>query len=231
MTATMLIGSTSLSALIVSSTGDVNVVTPVPGTDINNDYENSTEVTVFDELQDVTLNRVLSIDAAIPAPGSALTYDDAGDFSSSTIAVGEVVSSHYLFNETISGGPFNYTGSITFSDEIIGVQVFANTVDDPFISQVDLTSVVSGIDYGYSALTDMAFSGGQADEFTISGDRKTFTFDFNTSNLDMAVRIFTQESTATAVPEPETYLIIGSTLLICYFGIRRRALAKLQKSP
>lgn len=103
----------------VASTGGAVVEVAPPASVALDAFESNTQIRVFDEQQGVVLGGPLAVN--ISAPG---LYDDPVDLTPAVIPAGTEVSSHLLhFDIIFTGTPLSATGTVTFSDRIIGVIV------------------------------------------------------------------------------------------------------------
>jgi hypothetical protein len=151
---------------------------------------------VFDE-QSVVLVSPIALE--ISAPG---TYASLASLTPGTIPAGSAVSSFYLhsFGPDISGNVFS--GSITFSTPILGVEgLAAGLTATNFLGSPTTTYFTTDAGQSFEF-------GSQIDSLTISADRRTLTFLNETFNAPDDLRIVTASPT-TATPEPSSLLLIG----------------------
>ena len=124
--AALFVAAAAASAAVVSTTGGM-VHVPPPASLMQDQLASFTEAFVFDELQDVTLTSPIPVD--ITEPG---TYDDDTDLTNSgVLPAGIVVDSHLMHaDKPGSGDEFaNITGTVTFDNDIVGIQVLGATLN------------------------------------------------------------------------------------------------------
>jgi hypothetical protein len=196
LTLSLLLSPAAVKADAISVTGQATLVAPPPDATAHT----GAATLGFDE-QSLTLSSPLAVE--ISTPGS---YASLASLTPGTIAAGTAVSSFYVhsFGPDISGNVFS--GSITFSTPILGVDALAaGLVATNFLGAP--TTTYSTTDVGQS----FEF-GSQIDSLTISADRLTLTFLNETFNAPDDLRIITA-NTATATPEPSGLLLLGVGLM------------------
>lgn len=190
----LLLSPAAVKADIISFTGDVTVVAPPSSVDLT---DTGAAALLFAE-QSLVLSSPLAVD--ISAPGS---YASLASLTFGTIAPGTDVSSYYLhtwYSTDILGTV--YSGSITFSTPILGVEALSPSLvnTNSLLGSPTTTYTTFVLNQGYEF-------GTQIDSLTISGD--TLTFLNETYGKPDDLRIIT----ATSVPEPSTLLMLGTGLL------------------
>lgn len=202
----LLVSPAAVKADTISTTGDATVVSPPSSVKTGTGAESI----VFAE-QTVVLSSALAVDAS--KPGS---YGDfgLGSLTPGTIATGTDVSSFYLhsWDSTDTSGTV-YSGSITFSTAILGVEALdASLVATNSILGVPTTTY-------FSTVSAQGFEvGSQIDQFTISGDTLTYTDE--TFGAPDDLRILTAAPTPT--PEPSSLLLLGTALFALVGAARRK---------
>jgi hypothetical protein len=154
---------------LVSSTGAVNYIgaMPVP-LDLRLDQKQSdTDIFVFDEMQNLTLASALSVDIT-----SAGSYDQKSDLTPGKIPAGAVVNSYLIHVDPVdySSGLVWYTGSITFSNRILGVITETKTLNDS-----DSVVGVGTTTYSTSTLRGLEWTNQDKVIVSISPDNMTMT--------------------------------------------------------
>ena len=192
----LLLSPAAVKADIVGVTGQATIVAAPPDATAHT----GADALVFDELS-VVLSSPLPVE--ISTPGS---YATLASLTPGTIAAGTDVSSFYLhsFGPDISGDIFS--GSITFSTPILGVEALApGLIHSNFLGSPTTTYATTNVGQSFEF-------GSQIDSLTISADRLTLTFLNETFNAQDDLRIITAKTAAT-VPEPSGLLLLGVALM------------------
>lgn len=171
----------------------------------------------FEEDQNVTLTGDVDVNHVVSAPGaSSIVFDDDSDLTDGSIASGTTgVSSYYFYfrpdDETNASKQIEAT--FLFSNEIIGFMTSGGRGSET-LDSTPAELALDGTTYGHTTLEFTAPGTCDiCDTITISADRKTATVEFHTTTSYDTLRILTRNN-ATAVPEPETYLLMGGTLSV-----------------
>ncbi len=187
-------------ALISGSAGKVIRLSSAPASVKLNALQNATNTYAFDEQQGATLTSAIAVDAIDPG-----TY---GSFpsGSATIPAGTLVSSHLIHSDI----PFRRftarrTGSVTFANDIIGVVASTDK-----LAASDTLGATGTLYAGTTQWRGLESSENGfpaiGDNFTISADRRTVSFDINTYVMD-EIRVITNHgnplvTSITDTPDP-----------------------------
>jgi uncharacterized repeat protein (TIGR01451 family) len=181
-------------ALITSSTGQLVKLTAPPADVRLDKLQNATAAVAFDERQGATLSAPVKVDYVNPGTYSVFS---AGN---TQIPAGTVVDSHLIHSDPPSK---NYTarrtGSVTFSDQILGVIVTTSR-----LASSDAAVGAPGTLYSGSLFLRGLES--IEDKFTISADRLTLSFDIRTTAVMDEIRVLTgahTNLTTTIADEPD----------------------------
>jgi uncharacterized repeat protein (TIGR01451 family) len=188
-------------AAVVSTTGTIIQVAAPPNVS-RDQAESPTNPIAFDELQGVTLASPLVVNYVVPGPHTATILDGK-------LPTGTILDSHLVHNDPVKGtSKARRLGTVTFSDEIIGViTATSRLAASDFLGAPG--TVYGGTTYarGFEGSVDI-HGHNNSDRYSISPDRKTISLDFKTSALD-EIRILTHhadtlETTIVDSPDPVT---------------------------
>lgn len=188
---------------IVSTGGSAELIA-APADARLNALTSATQVRVWNERQFVTLADGLTVNAS--APG---LYNGPADLSSSVIASGTVISSHYVHFDSPAGTSANATGALRFDGDIVGVICVGDSGTDRFLDRSDFLS--SGTLYG-DGIEARGMELSNNEFFRISNDRRGIEFSMRISNPGDFIRVVT-------VPAPSVAALGGIGLA---FASRRR---------
>ncbi|QOJ14699.1 MAG: hypothetical protein HRU75_08630 [Planctomycetia bacterium] len=147
-------------AEITCATGDV--VATAPPSNVDGLLDTACRIWVFEEPQGRALSAALAVQAVEPG-----LYDDAGDLVALEIPAGTRIASHYVY---LNGCGSTVSGSVTFSDDIVGVIV------TPAVLNASNGLSASAVRYPTLAQTGAGLELAPAgDRFTIEADRRTLT--------------------------------------------------------
>lgn len=193
----------SASASIVATSGAATQIARPADAQLNV-LTSSTVVYAWDEAQDVALDRDVTVDAI--APG---LYNDSTDLGSFVLAAGTRVSSHYIHFDSPSTSSATASGSVTFSDDIIGVVVRNGTG----LRRLDLTDFL-GLGTLFTPNVDQRGLelGANGDVFGISLSSRRIEFSLRITNPGDFIRVLT-------VPTPGAAAMLGLAGLA---ALRRR---------
>jgi hypothetical protein len=200
--------SVPLHADIVSFTGQVSLIPPPPDARVNSVLESNTVAPLFIEQIGHVLGANLTVDFTSTGLHNANPVGPLPVILAST-----EVDSFYLVSDPIGSDPNNnrtFSGSITFSTDILGVVA----LDPEFASSNGILGH-SGTLYSNSGV---GLELGAPDNFTISADRRTITFAFESNTAADDLRIVT----ASSVPEPSSILLLGTIVAIGLGGAKRK---------
>lgn len=193
----------SASASIIATSGSATQIARPADAQLNV-LTSSTVIYAWDEAQGVALDRDVTVDAV--APG---LYNDNTDLGSFVIAAGTVVSSHYIHFDSPSSTSAAASGSVTFSDDIIGVIVRNGTG----FRRLDLSDFL-GLGTLFTPNLDQRGLelGSNADTFGISLSARRIEFSLRIANPGDFIRVLT-------VPAPSAAAMLGLAGLA---ALRRR---------
>lgn len=154
---------------LISSTGAVNYISPIPSDLSLDKYESDTDIFVFDEMRNLTLTSALSVDIAV-----AGTYNDAGDLvgAGGIIGAGTIVNSYIVHVDPVGTptGLVTYQGSITLSNKILGL-----IVNTSGLNNTDSVLGASGTSYDTSTMRGLEFTSQDQVELWVSPDGMAMT--------------------------------------------------------
>lgn len=140
-------------------------------------------VRLFDERQDVTLNKPLMVDISTPG-----TYERTEDLTPFSIPAGTIVDSHFLHADTVGKAKVRLQGSVTFDADIIGVIVTDGSLDKSDRLGASATRYPEDLELRGLELTGRRHGG---DLVTLSADLRTLTFDVTFSSVLDQIRVIT----------------------------------------
>ena len=177
-------------------TGQVAIINAPKTVEVNK-LEDNNYAKLFAEQTNTTLSSQLTVDAS-----KVGSYSHESSFRPANILEGTKVNSYYLHADRV-GSPATFQharGSITFNEPILGVVTTQGNLN--------LSDVLGSKNTVYSKAgrnidgTDMI----NPDWFSISEDRKTITFDFQTSTASDDVRIITAATPLSNVEVEKVFL-------------------------
>lgn len=211
----------SIEAKIVSTSGAVvNFSASPPASVDNNADTSSTIITSFDESLNVTTPAGVMVQLLSPVVGNL--YDSRSEFSPLVpLPSGIQVDSHYINFDNVPTVPdTRLTGTIGFDGDILAV-----IVND--FPPTNGTFGRAGVIYGTGPLFTASimsagleligdpFVPGTEDNFTLTTS-KELSLSFANGGAPDQIRVLTQ---SVPIPEPRTYLLIGSALA-CIFLLK-----------
>ncbi len=196
-------------AEISDTSGAVSKISPPPSV-VGGALESDTIIYSFDEQQGVTLRSPLTVDYLITS--TPFKINGGKDAPEGTLSAGMVINSHYFhFDPERKAKEKNYIpiGSATFvGEEIIAVIV---TTDNLIASN--------------NILGDLGTAYAPSGELGIGLEKRDF-LKIDTSSLDITLAELSGADNfrvlTVSIPEPSTYLIITSGLLLVYFLAHRK---------
>lgn len=199
LTIASLVAACAAHAQIVGVTGSA-VNSPAPASVVPNVTESNTNTLVFFEGSSI-LASVLDVDAINPG-----TYTSAQNLS---IAAGTSISTYYLHSDRVNTSPTqSYAGSVTFAQRIIGVIGRSARLDSSDFLGNPMTTYGTGD-------VDRQWEFANGEQFTISGDGLTLTYQSTLNTSADQLRIVTE-----AVPEPATMTVLAGAAALA--ALRKR---------
>jgi len=157
--------------------------------------------------ESVVLASAIAVNAS--APG---TYASLASLTGGTIAAGTDVTSYYLHSFGPSQAGNVFTGSITFSTPILGVEALL-----PGLLATNSVLGVPSTAY-FSSNHNQGFElGSQIDSFSISPDGLTLTYTNETFGFPDDLRIITAAAAATPIPEPSSAQLLAIGMVCVLF--------------
>jgi PEP-CTERM motif len=209
----LLLFGTSARAGYLSETGMIQVVSAPPSLTTGS-FQSDSDIRTFVEQQQFVLTSSVSVDDT--ATG---TFTSNASLVGGTIAAGTSLGSYFFHSDPVSASQV-YSGSVTFTTAILGVIVLSDSLSatDSQLGHQGTTYPTGDSGRGLELSTTQDF-------FTLSSDRKTLTFQFNTHDNVDEVRVLTAP---TAVPEPSSLALLGlGTLILTGASFRRRLAARV----
>ncbi|MCC6228548.1 MAG: hypothetical protein IT432_04900 [Phycisphaerales bacterium] len=208
--AVLALAASSVSASIISTSGQASLIARPADAQLGSLTDNSTAF-AWNEAQGVTIGSAVTIDAF--APGQ---YTSALSFSVGSIPAGSVLSSHLVHFDTVGGAAHTADGSITLDGIIVGVIAW----NRPGAEHLNASDSAFGLGTLFSVgvnrrgVFDVGDgTPGNEDFFSISADRHTLSFHLEVSSPFDQVRVLTM------VPAPSAVALLGMVGLV---GLRRR---------
>ena len=208
----------SVSTLYAQSTITLSgqaQIAAIPSSLLPGVFESNTEAPVYLESSNLFLSQNLAVDATLPG-----SYNLASQLTPGVIAAGTRVSDVMLQTNPVTKTGTEYIGSVTFSSDILGVIVESST-----LNASDAVFGVSGVAYpGTDVWRGLELTNKGEDEFSISQNMQTLSFDIHTgTNID-EIRIITAGSVSnvsesdymTSTPEPgsASLLVLGFAAIL-----------------
>jgi hypothetical protein len=190
-------------AAIISTTGQVSIISPPPSVVVNTGLLSNTTEFLFQETANFVLPSAVEVNATLPG-----TYNSNASLTPGSIPSGTDVDSYYLHSNSVDATNQSYSGSITFSTPVLGLIV----LDAQFASS---NGILGAPGTAYSS-SGQGYELGSPDVISLSADRLTVTFSNSLSTASDDVRIIT----ASPVPEPAT--VILSAIGLGWVAVLRR---------
>ncbi len=167
-------------------------------------YENSEHIFIFKEKQGYTLSDELQVDHLVTSDTNGW-LSSSGDLTSGTIHSGKKINVfliHFDPEGDASSNPITLSGSVTFSNNIIGLEVTQSGLDnsDNFLGFSNHTYPTK------QSLRGLELSG--QDYFKISDNLRTLDVNLTATNSLDEIRIIT------ATPIPSSILILSTGIII-----------------
>ena len=196
--ALLLMCGTSAWAGYQGETGMIQVIAPPlsvkPGA-----LQSDTAIRTFVEHQRLVLGTSVAVDDT--ASG---TFTSNAALVAGTVAAGTSVDSYFFHSDPVSANQI-FNGSVTFTTAILGVIVLSDSLSATD-SQLGFPTTAYPTNDGGRGLELSTTE----DFFTLSADKRTLTFQFNTHGNVDEVRVLT----APTVPEPASAVLLGLGALV-----------------
>jgi hypothetical protein len=169
-----------------------NVVEIAPPVDVSKGaLEHDTNIVIFQEKE----NYVLTVDVDVEITSDGL-YECANPaLSPAKLLIGDRVNSYYLHADKVGSSGFtNFTGSVTFDNDIIGVIIYDDKLDasDLELGAVGTTYNAADVNRGLDWLVNPCTN---IDSFTLSGNTLTVN-NFRVADAQDAIRVITEAKTS-----------------------------------
>ena len=187
---------------IVTLSGQVQLV-PLPSSVVLGALQNDNYVSLFQEQSDITLGANLPFDAG--APG---VYSTKASLTPGVLAAGMVVSDFYFDSNPIRKTGTTFTGSITFSSQILGVIALVGT-----LNATDGILGAAGVQYPEND-SQRGLELADEDVFSISPDSLTLVFNATVYTDVDQLRIVVAGDNESIVPEPGTIVLLALGLVV-----------------
>ena len=206
--ALLLMCGTSARAGYLSESGMIQIIAPPPSVTLGS-LQSDTEIRTFVEQQRLVLTKSVTVDDT--ASG---TFTSNAQLVGGTIAAGTSVDSYFFHSDPVSASMM-YEGTVTFTTAILGVIVLSDSLSatDSQLGFPTTTYPTGDSDRGLELSTT-------EDSFTLSADKQTLTFSFNTHGNVDEVRVLTAP---TPVPEPASVVLLSLGALVLTAVARRQA--------
>jgi hypothetical protein len=204
---------------VSSYSGDIGFINIPPSSLVPGAVENNLKALLFIEETDLVFASAITYNA-----NAAGLYSSRTSLTPGRIAAGTPVSSTYIHADPVTSGT-TFTGSVTFSSDILGVVAIGN---DLFRSD-DMLGL-DGTNYGNAGPRGLELSLSQ-DYFSISSDLRTLNFHLKTWGFTDDIRVLTAgaimgttgaQPSPNTVPEPGTVVLLAFGLGFVAIGARRR---------
>ena len=161
-------------------------------------FESDTTASIFQEQSNITLGADLPVDGDL-----AGAYTSHASLTPGVIPAGTMVSDLYFDSDPNSSTGIQFTGSITFSSDILGVIALSAT-----LNATDGMLGVAGVNYPETERARGLELNNQ-DSFIISPDLRTLTFDVITMTGVDQMRIVIAGDSVSTVPEPGSGVLLA----------------------
>ncbi len=182
---------------IISTSGQVDVLSTPPASLLNGHLQSNTTIFAFTERTDLTLSSALPVDVSTQG-----TYQKLSSLTPGTIAAGTMVDSYFLHSDPPNGNS-TYNASLTFSSPILGIIVLSSS-----LSSTDSILGAPGTVYPSKDGT-RGLEFGKTEDYVVWVSGDTVDVQFHTHSSIDEIRIITA---ASPVPEP-TGLVLGASAL------------------
>ena len=203
----------ALATTIVNTSGQVQIVTP--GSVLKGAMQSDLGVSVFAENSDIVLSVPLAVDVITSG-----VYTSKAGLTPGAIPAGTAISDFFVHSDPLTPGS-HFSGSITFSNDIIGIVAL-----DATLSSTDAIIGLKGMT-DYSAPWSGLELNGQ-DQFTVSQDLRTLSFSVMTWDCTDDIRVITsavtgvQNLSEASTPEPDTWVMVLGGLGTLALFLRHR---------
>jgi hypothetical protein len=210
---------------VVTVSGQAVMISSAPESLLPGADEDDSAATLFLEQNDLSFSSGIMVDATLPG-----VYSSLGNLTSGVIAAGTPIYDTYFHADPAADRNVIFNGSLTFGSPILGVIFQSSTLDatDSLLGDEGTVYATGDTRRGLELI-------GIQDQFTISSDMQTLSFNVRAwNNLD-EMRIITAAPSnntglAAEAPEPGSLLLVVAGLSgVVWF--RRKTAATVLARP
>ena len=168
------------AADIVATTGNIVTVGAPPSVAVGA-FESDTRIIAFAERETRVLAMPLALDITAPGSyGGGITTLTPGNANP-----GDTINSYYVSADIVSVGPISLSGTITFDEPVIGIEV-----NDSSLDATDARLGAAGTIYP-TGVANRGLNLAANDKVILSGNRRDVTINWEVFNVTDQIRIVT----------------------------------------